>query len=96
MINSSSVGWNRKPGGRSELVLASIILLQKKSEIKKKKKLRESEIPKMEYLFVCFYLVYEEKGELRKRNAGVFEMFNERGLALLLPMFFCRLVILDF
>lgn len=50
----------------------------------------------MEYLFVCFYLVYEEKGELRKRNAGVFEMFNERGLALLLPMFFCRLVILDF
>lgn len=54
MINSSSVGWNLKPGGRSELVFVSILFKNKKKGIWKERWFKGEEGHRKRRVFEMF------------------------------------------
>lgn len=86
MINSSSVGWNLKPGGRSDLALPSINLFKVYQNF-----------GTVFFFGISWTTRIRRKQEKKgiERNVGVFEMFNQRGLGLLWLSFFCRFMLVQ-
>ena len=90
MINSSSVGWNLKPGGScSELVFPCISSAQTRRGIKRKTK-NLGQFAKIKVTLQG--LARGGRPEEGSREMRVFEMFARRWLALLFLRVFCPVV----